>query len=149
ELKSNGAGRSLTAKYLSGKSKIAVPKKRRKASARKKATFQGAAKHNLKAVDATVSAGIHTVVTGVSGSGKSTLVHDVIYEGLTALSKQNIKSVTDTDSLRLPCRKITGAATFEEVILVDQSPIGRSPRSNPVTYVKAFDEIRRLFAFTP
>ncbi|MDA1237153.1 MAG: excinuclease ABC subunit A, partial [Acidobacteria bacterium] len=137
------------AKYLSGKSKIAVPKKRRKASARKKATFTGAAKHNLKAVDVAVSAGIHTVVTGVSGSGKSTLVHDVIYEGLSALAKQNIKSATDTESLRLPCRKITGAATYEEVILVDQSPIGRSPRSNPVTYVKAFDEIRRLFAFTP
>ncbi len=149
QLKAKPVGRSLTAKYLSGKSKIAVPKKRRKASPRKKATFQGASKHNLKSVDVTVSAGIHTVVTGVSGSGKSTLVHDVIYEGLTALSKQNIKSATDTDSLRLPCRKISGASTFEEVILVDQSPIGRSPRSNPVTYVKAFDEIRRLFAFTP
>jgi excinuclease ABC subunit A len=148
-LTANGTGRSLTAKYLSGKSKIAVPKKRRKASARKKAFFEGAAKNNLKSVNVAVSAGIHTVVTGVSGSGKSTLVHDVVYEGLNALAKQDIKSAADTDSLRLPCRKITGAATFEEVILVDQSPIGRSPRSNPVTYVKAFDEIRRLFAFTP
>jgi excinuclease ABC subunit A len=148
-LSSKVAPRSLTAKYLSGEMSIPLPKKRRKAKARKAVKFEGATKNNLKAVDVTISAGIFTVVTGVSGSGKSTLVHDVIDTGLKALLKQGLKTAADADSLRLPCRKITGAATFSEVILVDQSPIGRSPRSNPVTYVKAFDEIRRMFAFTP
>lgn len=148
-LNSKVAPQSLTAKYLSGEMEIPLPKKRRKAKVRKAVKFEGATKNNLKAVDVTISAGIFTVVTGVSGSGKSTLVHDVIDVGLQALIKQGLKTAADADSLRLPCRKITGAANFSEVILVDQSPIGRSPRSNPVTYVKAFDEIRRLFAFTP
>lgn len=149
QLSSKVAERSLTAKYLSGEMAIPLPKKRRKAKVRKAVRFEGATKNNLKAIDVTISAGIFTVVTGVSGSGKSTLVHDVIGTGLRALLKQGLKTASDADSLRLPCRKITGAATFSDVILVDQSPIGRSPRSNPVTYVKAFDEIRRMFAFTP
>ncbi len=148
ELTKNGTP-SLTGKYLSGKARIPVPKTRRKAAPRKQVKFFGALKHNLKDIDVAISAGLLTVITGVSGSGKSTLVHDVIYEGLQALQQRNLKEGRDSDSLRLAAKKITGAKTFAEVILVDQSPIGRSPRSNPVTYVKAFDEVRKLFAAVP
>jgi excinuclease ABC subunit A len=139
---------SLTGQYLSGRKSIPVPKERRKPPARKQAKFTGCGKHNLRNIDVSIPAGLFTVVTGVSGSGKSTLVHDVIYEGLETARKKTDGQADDQDGLRLPCRKITGAQHFTEVVLVDQSPIGRSPRSNPVTYVKAFDEIRKLFAST-
>ncbi len=141
-------GKSSTGKFLSGKTRIPVPTERRK-KGRKQVKFFGALKHNLKDVDVAISAGLLTVITGVSGSGKSTLVHDVIYEGLQALQQRSLAEGRDGDTLRLAAKKITGAKTFAEVILVDQSPIGRSPRSNPVTYVKAFDEVRKLFAAVP
>ena len=147
KLVANGSP-SLTGQYLSGRKAIGVPKERRKPKARKATKFVGCMKHNLKNIDVSVPVGIFTAVTGVSGSGKSTLVHDVIYEGLETARKKADGEANDKDGLRLPCRKITGAQHFNEVVLVDQSPIGRSPRSNPVTYVKAFDEIRKLFAAT-
>ncbi|MEZ5364740.1 MAG: excinuclease ABC subunit UvrA [Bryobacterales bacterium] len=141
-------GSSLTGKYLSGSKSIAAPKERRKPKARKAAKFFGCVKHNLQNIDVSIPEGLFTVITGVSGSGKSTLVHEVIYEGLEVARKKADGQANEDDGLRLPCRKITGAQHFNEVVLVDQSPIGRSPRSNPVTYVKAFDEIRKLFAGT-
>ncbi len=144
ELKKN-ENQSLTGKYLSGKTAIPVPKKRRERDLRKQAKFVGAVKHNLQDIEVAISAGLLTVVTGVSGSGKSTLVHDVIYSGLETLRR---RKAGEGGEERLPCRKISGQAVFEETVLVDQSPIGRSPRSNPVTYVKAFDEVRKLFATT-
>lgn len=140
--------RSLTSRYLSGRQQIEVPDKRRAIKPRKQAKFFGAVKNNLKNIDVAIPSGVFTAITGVSGSGKSTLVHEVVYAGLDGLRKHSSGEATDSDGLRLPCRKITGAEIFSDVVLVDQSPIGRSPRSNPVTYVKAFDEIRKLFAST-
>jgi len=148
ELLSDGK-RSLTADYLSGRQSIAIPEQRRQPNPKKQAKFQGAMKNNLKNIDVSIPAGLLTVITGVSGSGKSTLVHEVIYAGLDMLNKGDAAEASSKEGLRLPCRKITGAQNFSDVVLVDQSPIGRSPRSNPVTYVKAFDEIRKLFASTP
>jgi len=138
---------SLTGCYLHGKKSIPIPKTRRKPKARQMLKIQGASVHNLKNIDVAIPAGLLTAITGVSGSGKSTLVHEVIYKGVEMLRRKEAGEGSEDD--RLPCRKITGQGNFEEVILVDQSPIGRSPRSNPVTYVKAFDEIRKLFASTP
>ena len=145
----NDHNKSLTAEYLSGRQSIPVPSERRKPNAKKQAKFFGAMKNNLKNVDAAIPAGLLTAITGVSGSGKSTLVHQVIHAGLEMLQKGDSGEASNHDGLRLPCRKITGAQIFRDVVLVDQSPIGRSPRSNPVTYVKAFDEIRKLYAATP
>ena len=145
---SNG-GRSLTGYYLRGDFSISLPRKRRKAKKRRRVKFSGAIKHNLKGIDVTIPLDVTTVVTGVSGSGKSTLVHDVIYQGLQAAKRRRGHDTADERALRLPCRRIVGASLIDEVILVDQSPIGRSPRSNPVTYVKAFDAVRELFASTP
>ena len=147
DLISNGSS-SLTGKYLTHVESIPVPGNRRKIKPRRQASFTGASKNNLKNIDVSIPAGLFTVVTGVSGSGKSTLVHEVIFEGLRILQRQAGGEVAGAESPRLPCRKINGGHIFDEVVLVDQSPIGRSPRSNPVTYIKAFDEIRRLFAET-
>jgi len=143
------AGRSpLTGKYLTGVASIPVPTKRRSVS-RSRLTLKGAREHNLKDVDIEIPLGALTVVTGVSGSGKSTLVHDVLYRALeTRLSGEHSarrhlgERVGDFTSL-------TGAESLDAVVLVDQEPIGRTPRSNPVTYVKAYDEIRRIFASQP
>ena len=101
----------------------------------------GASEHNLDNIDAEVPLGLLTVVTGVSGSGKSTLVHDVIYAGLK-------RAKGDWDRKLGAFRRIEGAELVTDVVLVDQQPIGRTPRSNPVTYLKAFDPIRELFAAT-
>jgi excinuclease ABC subunit A len=101
----------------------------------------GAHVHNLQDVDLTLPLSTLTVVTGVSGSGKSTLVHDVLYKALAA--KRNGSSVIEF------CERIEGDAQIREVVIVDQSPIGRTPRSNPATYLKAFDAIREVFADTP
>ena len=143
---SDGAG-SLTGLYLKGHFEIPAPVKRRKIS-RRRLTFYGARANNLKSIDVSIPLDVMTVITGVSGSGKSSLLHDVIAEGLRAVKKRRGSNPEDQDLMRLACRRITGDSLIGDVVLVDQSPIGRSPRSNPVTYVKAFDAIRGLFAAT-
>ena len=132
--------RSLTAKYLRDELAIPVPSIRRKPT-NQRIRISGASEHNLKDVDAEVPLGMLTCVTGVSGSGKSTLVHDVIYAALK-------RSKGDWDRRVGTHRKLEGAEFITDVVLVDQAPIGRTPRSNPVTYLKAFDPIRELFAAT-
>ena len=132
--------RSLTAKYLRDELAIPVPSIRRKPS-NQRIRISGASEHNLKNVDVEVPLGMLTCVTGVSGSGKSTLVHDVIYAALK-------RSKGDWDRRVGTHRKLEGAEFVTDVVLVDQAPIGRTPRSNPVTYLKAFDPIRELFAAT-
>jgi len=132
--------RSLTAKYLRDELAIPVPAARRKPT-NQKLRILGAAEHNLKEIDVEIPLGVLTCVTGVSGSGKSTLVHDVIYAALK-------KAKGDWDRRVGVHRKLEGAEFVTDVVLVDQAPIGRTPRSNPVTYLKAFDPIRELFAAT-
>ncbi|MEO7085744.1 MAG: excinuclease ABC subunit UvrA [Gemmatimonadaceae bacterium] len=138
----------LTGAYLTGEKSIPVPAERRRLGPRW-ITLTGAREHNLKGVDIKIPIGAVTVVTGVSGSGKSTLIHDVLLRALeTRLhgehsAKQHLgERVGSFDA-------ITGADAIDDVVSIDQSPIGKSPRSNPVTYVKAFDEIRRIFADAP
>ncbi|OFW09232.1 MAG: excinuclease ABC subunit A [Acidobacteria bacterium RIFCSPLOWO2_02_FULL_67_36] len=132
--------RSLTAKYLRDELAIPVPAVRRKPT-NQRLKILGAREHNLKGVDIEIPLGVLTCVTGVSGSGKSTLVHDVIYAALK-------KSKGDWDRRVGTHRRLEGAELVSDVVLVDQAPIGRTPRSNPVTYLKAFDPIRELFAAT-
>jgi excinuclease ABC subunit A len=132
--------RSLTAKYLRDELAIPVPPARRKPT-NQKLRILGASEHNLKAIDVEIPLGMLTCVTGVSGSGKSTLVHDVIYAAL-----KRVKG--DWDRRVGTHRTMEGAEFVTDVVLVDQAPIGRTPRSNPVTYLKAFDPIRELFAST-
>ena len=144
----SSGGDSLTGFYLRGDAVIGVPTIRRKPKARRRLKFEGAVSHNLKNIDVAIPLDVMTVISGVSGSGKSTLVHDVVYQALQALSRNKAVSSSDQQNLRLPCRRVSGASLVDEVVLVDQSPIGRSPRSNPITYVKAFDAVRELFAST-
>jgi len=133
-----GEPRSLTAKYLRGDLRIPVPARRRRGSGLS-LNVRGASLHNLKGVDARFPLGAFTVVTGVSGSGKSTLVHDVLCARLR-------RREGGTEGRGEP--EVDGAEYVEELEVVDQSPLGRSPRSNPVTYMKAFDAVRDLFAAT-
>jgi len=132
--------KSLTGKYLSGELRIPVPNVRHKPAGKFLRIF-GAAMHNLKNVDLMIPLNTFTVVTGVSGSGKSTLVHDVLFRALAA--KKNNASEKEF------CDRLEGDHLVKEVVIVDQSPIGRTPRSNPATYMKAFDSIREVFADTP
>jgi excinuclease ABC subunit A len=132
--------RSLTAKYLRDELAIPVPATRRRPS-NQRIRILGAAEHNLKDIDVELPLGMLTSVTGVSGSGKSTLVHDVLYAALK-------RAKGDWDRRVGTHRKLEGAEFITDVVLVDQAPIGRTPRSNPVTYLKAFDPIRELFAAT-
>src|SRR5437870_1678519 len=134
------ATRSLTARYLTGRETIPVPVIRR--AARRHLVLTGAREHNLK--DVTLRLPLHTltVVTGVSGSGKSTLVHDTLYRAVARAFKTEFVPPGAYDGL-------TGLEFLKGVRLIDQEPIGRTPRSNPVTYVKAFDEIRKLYAALP
>jgi excinuclease ABC subunit A len=132
--------RSLTAKYLRDELAIPVPAVRRKPT-NQKIRILGATEHNLKELDVDIPFGMLVAVTGVSGSGKSTLVHDVLYAALK-------KAKGDWDRRVGGHRKLEGAEFVSDVVLVDQAPIGRTPRSNPVTYLKAFDPIRELFAAT-
>jgi excinuclease ABC subunit A len=132
--------RSLTAKYLRDELAIPVPATRRRPGAPRIRVF-GASEHNLKQIDVEIPIGLLTCVTGVSGSGKSTLVHDVIYAAI-----RRVKG--DFDRRLGAFRRLEGAELITDAVLVDQQPIGRTPRSNPVTYLKAFDPIRELFAST-
>ena len=132
--------RSLTAKYLRGELAIPVPTSRRRGTGQKMRVL-GASEHNLKDIDVIIPLNTLTCVTGVSGSGKSTLVHDVLYAA--------IKRAKGSWDRRVGTfRKLEGAEFITDAVLVDQAPIGRTPRSNPVTYLKAFDPIRELFAAT-
>jgi len=132
--------RSLTAKYLRDELAIPVPATRRRSS-NQRLRVLGASEHNLKDIDVEIPLGMLTCVTGVSGSGKSTFVHDVLYAALK-------RSKGDWDRRVGMHRKLEGTEFVSDVVLVDQAPIGRTPRSNPVTYLKAFDPIRELFAST-
>ena len=132
--------KSLTGRYLNGELRIPIPNNRHRPSGKFLRLF-GATLHNLRNVDLMIPLGTLTVVTGVSGSGKSTLVHDVLYRALGA--KRNGGSVKEF------CDRLEGDNQITDVVIVDQSPIGRTPRSNPATYLKAFDAIREVFADTP
>lgn len=131
---------TLTGKFLSGRKEIPVPQKRRKGNG-KSISLTGASEHNLKNIDVDFPLGMMTVVTGVSGSGKSTLVHDTLYAGI----QKHIGSYSDKVGRH---SDLSGMGSVHSVEMVDQSPIGRSSRSNPATYTKAFDGIRDLFANT-
>ncbi|HEY0163230.1 MAG TPA: excinuclease ABC subunit A, partial [Edaphobacter sp.] len=137
---------SITSKYLSGRASIAVPKHRREPG-RERIKLTGARIHNLRGVDVDIPLNMLTCVTGVSGSGKSTLVHQVLYRALVqALGQEGAGDGVDPTQLY---RELSGVQHLNNIVLVDQSPIGRTPRSNPVTYIKAFDDIRALFASQP
>ncbi|NPA40725.1 MAG: excinuclease ABC subunit UvrA [Aquificae bacterium] len=132
---------SLTGAYLSGRMEIPVPSERRKPKD-KVVRIVGAKEHNLKNITVEIPVGLFVCITGVSGSGKSTLIYDVLYKYAKAHfygSKEQVGSVD----------RVEGLEHFDRVINVDQSPIGRTPRSNPATYTKIFDQIRDLFANTP
>jgi excinuclease ABC subunit A len=140
EIKKNPA--SLTGRYLSDELHIPMPTQRRAPTSRN-IVIRNAHAHNLQGIDVTIPLNMMVVITGVSGSGKSTLVHDILYRGLASEKRQITGlQVTGFDA-------IEGAEYIDEVVLVDQSPIGRTPRSNPVTYIKAFDAIREHFASLP
>jgi len=132
---------SLTADYLSGRKTIPVPKKRRRSTSSIKIT--GAREHNLRNIDVDLPLGVFTCVTGVSGSGKSTLIHDVLYRNLLVAKGQ----VTDQEAGA--CKSVSGAHRFNEVVMVDQSPLARTPRSTPILYLGLYDRVRELFAAQP
>lgn len=132
--------RSITGQYLSGKLSIPVPKERRKATG--KISIKGATENNLKNIDVDFPLGIMTVVTGVSGSGKSSLTNEILYKTLA-------KKLNHAHTIPGKCRAVEGLEQLDKVIDIDQSPIGRTPRSNPATYTGVFDMIRDLFAGTP
>ncbi|CAN5657670.1 excinuclease ABC subunit UvrA [soil metagenome] len=138
---------SITGKYLSGRLTIPVPRARREPG-RERLKLTGARIHNLRGVDIEIPLNLLCCVTGVSGSGKSTIVHQVLYGALMqTLSREPGQS--DSSANASLYRELSGTQHLNEVVLVDQSPIGRTPRSNPVTYIKAFDDIRALFAAQP
>ena len=132
----------MTGQYLSGRREIPTPEVRRPRTKSRQLTVHGAREHNLRDVTVSFPLGLFVAVTGVSGSGKSTLVNDILY---TSLAKQiyNARAVPGRHT------KITGVEHVDKVIHVDQSPIGRTPRSNPATYTGVFDHVRKLFASTP
>jgi len=130
---------SLTAAYLSRRKTIPFPARNRKPLLQRAIKISGASANNLKNIDVEIPLGVFVCITGVSGSGKSSLVDEVLYRNLKKLKEARVANVVD-------CAQIDGADKIAEVVLVDQSPVGTTPRSNPATYMKAFDGIRRLFA---
>ncbi|MEU7857392.1 excinuclease ABC subunit UvrA [Nonomuraea sp. NPDC049141] len=132
---------SMTGQYLSGRRSIPIPAKRRKRDKKRQITVKGAREHNLKGVDIEFPLSVFTAVTGVSGSGKSTLVNDILYNAL-AKELNGARTVPGRHS------RINGMDQVDKVVHVDQSPIGRTPRSNPATYTGVFDHVRKLFAAT-
>jgi excinuclease ABC subunit A len=142
EIKKNPA--SLTGRYLAEELRIQLPSNRRKPGPQV-IEIRGARAHNLKSIDLNIPLGMIVAITGVSGSGKSSLLHDVLYQALVSAKKQT----NGTQPSAPYWDSIDGADYLDDVVLVDQSPIGRTPRSNPVTYIKAFDGIRDLFASLP
>ena len=140
---------SATGLYISGRTKIVVPESRRSVD-QARITLRGGRMHNLQGINVDIPLETMTVVTGVSGSGKSTLVHDILYRALEREFRGDRTSAKDymgqcVGDLEL----LEGIDYLEDVVLVDQSPIGRTPRSNPVTYIKAWEEIRKIFASQP
>ncbi|MCH7717544.1 MAG: excinuclease ABC subunit UvrA [Gemmatimonadetes bacterium] len=142
------AADTLTGQYLSGIKAIRVPSARRHAGPRW-LSVKGATLHNLRGVDAAFPLGTLIAVTGVSGSGKSTLVHDVLYRQLASRLRGGHGAKEHLGEQVGSVEELSGWEELSDVVLMDQSPIGRSPRSNPITYVKGFDEIRQLFASQP
>jgi excinuclease ABC subunit A len=134
--------KSLTAQYLNGKLKIPVPEKRRSYKRRKVLTIRGAAEHNLKKIDISIPLGLFVCITGVSGSGKSTFIYEILYR---ALAQKLYKSSEKPGAFE----SLEGADFIDKVIIIDQSPIGRTPRSNPATYTGVFSYIRELFSQLP
>ena len=149
---------SLTSRYLRGDLRVSSPRARRAVDPRRMLRFSGARVHNLKNIEVEIPLGMMVVVTGVSGSGKSTLVHDVVFRSLEALHKAReadddarsdpTAEAPEAPSPQVSCKKVEGSERITATVMVDQSPIGRTPRSNPVTYLKSFDLIRGLFAST-
>ncbi|WP_428622058.1 excinuclease ABC subunit UvrA [Sedimenticola sp.] len=132
---------SLTGQYLSRRRRIAIPTQRHQPDACKWLTISGASGNNLKSIELSIPAGLFTCVTGVSGSGKSTLINDTLYPiAATQLNRASLDAA--------PFEKITGLEHFDKVVDIDQSPIGRTPRSNPATYTGIFTPVRELFAGT-
>ncbi|MCC7175407.1 MAG: excinuclease ABC subunit UvrA [Bryobacterales bacterium] len=151
QLMADGGG-SLTARYLRGEAGMAPRHVRRAVNPRRVVRFVGARAHNLKSIDVAIPLDLMVVITGVSGSGKSTLVHDVIHGTLRRLkggAALPLPDETPESAEQQTCRGVESSGLIGGVVLVDQSPIGRTPRSNPVTYIQAFDIIRNLFASTP
>jgi excinuclease ABC subunit A len=136
------APRSLTGQYLSGARRIEVPAHRHKPNPKMKLQLRGASGNNLKNVDLTLHAGLFTAITGVSGSGKSTLINDTLY----ALAANEINGASHKPAAY---REVKGLDLFDKVVDIDQSPIGRTPRSNPATYTGLFTPLRELFASVP
>ena len=136
------APRSLTGQYLSGKRRIEVPKARHKANPKMMLHLRGASGNNLKDVDLDIASGLFTCITGVSGSGKSTLINDTLF----ALAANEINGASHKPA---PYREVVGLDLFDKVVDIDQSPIGRTPRSNPATYTGLFTPLRELFAQVP
>jgi excinuclease ABC subunit A len=143
-----GPAGTLTGQYLDGRRSIPLPTTRRHVGTRWLA-LEGATLHNLHELDVRFPLAALTVVTGVSGSGKSTLVHDVLYRQLADRLKGSHGAKQHLGEPVGEVRQLTGWEALDDVVLIDQSPIGRTPRSNPVTYIRAFDEIRALFADQP
>ncbi|SFK26360.1 excinuclease ABC subunit UvrA [Lysobacter sp. cf310] len=136
------APRSLTGQYLSGKRRIEIPKTRHKPNPKTSLHLRGATGNNLKDVDLTIPSGLFTAVTGVSGSGKSTLINDTLF----AIAANELNGASHTPA---PYKSVENIELFDKVVDIDQSPIGRTPRSNPATYTGLFTPLRELFAQVP
>ena len=132
---------SVTGQYLSGRKRIPVPKKRRKMVKGKVIEVQGATENNLKNISVKFPLGLFTCITGVSGSGKSTLINEVLYKTIA-------KELNGANEKPGKCKGVKGLEQIDKIINIDQSPIGRTPRSNPATYTGLFDLIRDIFAGT-